>query len=149
MAEYIHSHPEHQMQPPRVWRTHYEDECKEKNKAYSFSALKQYPTLVKISSKGRNNLYGSAKLPSDAVNSGASVKVSDNRQKAVAAVKIRQKEATYKSEQTTVGKQLNIRLTPESALERIEQIMQQASVEINGIIGQLKSMNTGSKKTKP
>ena len=66
MAKFIHSHPELQMLPPRVWRTHYEDECKEEMKISSFSSLKQYPSLVRIHKPARYNLYGSAKIPAPA-----------------------------------------------------------------------------------
>ena len=160
MAEFIHSHPEHQMQPPRVWRTHFEDECNQENKAYSFSALKQYPTLVKISSNGRNNLYGSAKLPADSVSFGAtletsavldvkSAKVANNKQKTATSVAgAKEKLSTHKQPQTTVNKQLDLRLTPESALSQIERIMQQAADEINLVVRQLKPMTSQTNQVK-
>ncbi|WP_319422700.1 hypothetical protein [Pleurocapsa sp. FMAR1] len=63
MAQFIFSHPELQMLTPRVWQTHYEDECKSENKICSFSSLRRYPCLVRIEKAGRYNLYGSAKIP--------------------------------------------------------------------------------------
>lgn len=163
MAEFIHSHPEHQMQPPRVWRTHYEDECKEENKAYSFSALKQYPTLVKIRKSGRNNCYGSAKLPSDVVakatintdTNGRTAITVENKTRSQQSVRSRAQTTTaatakpnkviQKPDETNVERQLNLRLTPESGLEEIERVMQQASAEIKGIVRQLKTMETSKK----
>ena len=115
------------MQPPRVWRTHYEDECKEKNNAYAFSALRKYPTLVKITSLGRNNLYGSAKLPSDVVNQEVIIDV--------------EKKKKISKVARVINKQLNMYLTPESAVEQIEQIMQQASIDIESVVKQLKLIN--------
>ena len=158
MAEFIHSHPEHQMQPSRIWRTHYEDECKEENKAYSFSALKQYPILVKIRKTGRNNCYGSAKLPSNIVGNTAAVNKFDRTVTAIEN-KTRSKDAASnkfpnntvatattnkptQASKTNANQQLNLRLTPELALERTLRVMQRASAEIESIVRQLKSIDT-------
>ena len=43
---------------------------------------------------------------------------------------------------TNANQQLNLRLTPELALERIERVMQRASAEIESIVRQLKSIDT-------
>ncbi len=139
MAEFIHTHPEHQMQPPRVWQLHYQDECKKENSAYSFSALRQYPTLVRIKKVGRNNLYGSAKLPVSVMEEVKQTKTNSTSTGTVAKV------ASIGSKQQLkipINSQPNSNLTPELALSRIEKIMRQATAEMDLVLNQLRTKST-------
>ena len=125
MAKFIHSHPEHQMQPPRVWRTHYEDECGRGNNIYSFSALKQYPSLVRIQKTGRNSFYGSAKLPAKVLSESQIIAShGSNSQK-------KDRRLNFKKEEKH---QLELNYDAESALKEIEQIMLSASEKIQQVL---------------
>ena len=127
MAKFIHSHPELQMQPPRVWKTHYEDECQEENKTYAFTALKQYSSLVRIHRLGRNHLYGSAKIPTKVISDQAVSSTSP----------VRKKNKTKKEKQcvsTSVDScQLELDYSPDSAISEIQKIMMSASEQIEQV----------------
>ena len=126
MAKFIHSHPELQMLPPRVWRTHYEDECKEEMKISSFTSLKQYPSLVRIHKPYRYNLYGSAKIPAPAK---AVPSKSRDEFSSTVEIKTRQNESINGS-----PRQLRLEDLPESASAQIHQVMLSASAKIQQIL---------------
>lgn len=125
MAKFIHSHPELQMLPPRVWRTHYEDECQEEMKISSFSSLKQYPSLVRIDKPYRYNLYGSAKIPAPA-------KVLPHQSQESSSIdnpQNQQREAAVASPQ-----QLKLENLSSSVSAQIERVMSEATAKIQQIV---------------
>lgn len=143
MAKFIHSHPELQMQPPRIWRTHYEDECKHENKIYSFSVLKQYSSLVRIQKLGRNSLYGSAKIPAKVLPSQPLAKTS--AKKTISNQGQTSKATTTVTVTTDKSCQLELNYTAESALKEIQQIMSTASQKIQQIVRKTSSSRSEDK----
>lgn len=125
MAKFIHSYPELQMLPPRVWRTHYEDECKEEMRISSFSSLKQYPSLVRIHKPYRYNLYGSAKIPAPAkvVTDRSQGNFSGSHE-----TKARHNEPTNGS-----PRQLKLENLPKTVSAQIEEVMLEAAFKIKQI----------------
>ena len=126
MAKFIHSHPELQMLPPRVWRTHYEDECKEEMRISSFSSLKQYPSLVRIHKPYRYNLYGSAKIPAPA----KALQPNESRDdfSGTVRIKMRQNEPFVGS-----PRQLKLENLPKTVSAQIEEVMSEAAFKIKQI----------------
>ena len=125
MAKFIHSHPELQMLPPRVWRTHYEDECKEEIGISSFSSLKQYPSLVRIHKPHRYNLYGSAKIPAPA--KALPSKSGDNFSSTV-KIKTRQNKPINGS-----SRRLKLDNLPTTVSAQVEEVMLEAAQKIEQI----------------
>ena len=125
MAKFIHSHPELQMLPPRVWRTHYEDECKQEIKIASFSALKQYPSLVRIHKPSRYNLYGSAKIPAPA-------KVLSNKSQGSFSGSLGTKNRHNEST-NDLPRQLKLENLPQTVSAQIEEVMLEAAQKIKQI----------------
>ena len=125
MAKFIHSHPELQMLPPRVWRTHYEDECKEEIRISSFSSLKQYPSLVRIHKPYRYNLYGSAKIPASAE---ASLSKSKDEFSGTVGIKMRQNKSI-----NSPPRQLKLENLPKTVSAQIEEVMLEAAKKIEQI----------------
>ena len=135
MAKFIHGHPELQMQPPRVWRMHYEDECQQKNKIYAFSSLKQYSSLVRIQKSGRYHVYGSAKIPAKVLPNQPAAESSRKKATSDTSNKNRIPKATTTATVTTDKNcQLELDYTAESALKEIEQIMLSASQKIQQVV---------------
>lgn len=132
MAKFIHSHPELQMQTPRVWKTHYEDECQEENKIYAFTALKQYSSLVRIQRIGRNHLYGSAKIPAKVLANQAvsSTRTESKRNKRNVTNKGKEKKCFSSSMD---GCQLELDYSPDLAISEIQKIMISASEQIEEV----------------
>ncbi|MGL4881082.1 MAG: hypothetical protein ACRC8K_08445, partial [Waterburya sp.] len=127
---FIHSHPELQMLPPRVWRTHYEDECKQENRTYAFSSLRQYSSLVRIQKLGRCNLYGSAKIPAKVL-SNSSVKSSNNSAR-----------SQQKNGKSVNNQQLELEYLPQSAQKEIHNLMLETSAKIQQIVQRTKNKET-------
>ena len=122
MAKFIHSHPELQMLPPRVWRTHYEDECKEEMRISSFSSLKQYPSLVRIHKPAHYSLYGSAKIPAPAK---AVTERSQDNFSGSRKTKTRQNEST-----NGLPRQLKLENPPKTVSAQIEEVVSEAAFKI-------------------
>lgn len=132
MAKFIHSHPELQMQSPRVWKTHYEDECQEENKIYAFTALKQYSSLVRVQRLGRNHLYGSAKIPAKVLANQdfSSTKTGSKRNQRNGNGKGKDKKCVSTSVDSC---QLELDYSPDSAISEIQRIMISASEQIERV----------------
>lgn len=129
MAKFIHSHPELQMLPPRVWRTHYEDECKEEMKINSFSSLKQYPSLVRIHKPYRYNLYGSAKIPAPAKVLAHQSQGDFSKSVGTLSTSTRQLELV-----NDAPRQLKLENLPKTVSAQIEGVMLEASAKIKQIL---------------
>lgn len=129
MAKFIHSHPELQMLPPRVWRTHYEDECKQENRTYAFSSLRQYSSLVRIQKSNRYHLYGSAKIPAKIL-SNSSVKSSGNST-----------TSQPKNGKSASNQQLELEYLPQSAQKEIHNLMLETSAKIQQIVQRTKNQS--------
>lgn len=140
MAKFIFSHPEYQMRTPREWKIHFEDEFGEENTIYSFSPLKQYPSLVRIERNGRNSLYGSAKLSGSIPlnqNTAKSSLVKGNQSRQKAKKKGNQQVLNFKKTVKKLDKQESeANLSPQLALEKISQIMTEASRAIEEVVRQ-------------
>ncbi|MGL5077419.1 MAG: hypothetical protein ACRDBG_16550 [Waterburya sp.] len=119
------------MLPPRVWRTHYEDELKQENRTYAFSSLRQYSSLVRIQKSGRCNLYGSAKIPAKVL-SNSSVKSSDN------SARSQQKN----NGTSVINQQLELEYLPQSAQKEIHNLMLETSAKIQQIVQRTKNKET-------
>lgn len=119
------------MQPPRVWRTHYEDECGTENNIYSFSALKQYSSLVRIQKSGRYHVYGSAKLPAQVLSNSQMDSSSSSKPKNSST---RDRNGCVRDSLKEDSRQLKLDYDAQLAVKEIEQIMLSALEKIQQIV---------------